>query len=109
MRSCSFVRAILILATIFFRAGATAGAFHCEPQHSAAHSQSGLARHAVTHCNVGLAQIVAGLAWWYREYAREQSSEDRGRYKSDEQEVMLRKRGDKAPVPPREWRSQKMK
>ena len=28
--------------------------------------------------DVGLAQISMGRAWWYREYAREQSPEDRG-------------------------------
>src|SRR5262245_16509718 len=37
--------------------------------------------------DVGLAQIVAGMAWWYREYAREQSPEDRGRYESEETEA----------------------
>ena len=58
--------------------------------------------------DVGLAQIVAGLAWWYREYAREQTPEDRRRYESDEQDAKARKRGlwaDKTPVPPWEWRS----
>src|SRR6185503_16853760 len=52
--------------------------------------------------DVGLAQIVAGLAWWYREYAREQSAEDRGRYESEEREAKARRRGlweDKTPVP----------
>ena len=58
--------------------------------------------------DVGLAQIVAGLAWWYREYASEQPPEDRGRYESEENEARLRKRGLWAapkPVPPWEWRS----
>ncbi len=30
--------------------------------------------------DVGLAQVSAGLALWYRAYAKEQSSEDQGRY-----------------------------
>ena len=57
--------------------------------------------------DVGLAQISVGLAWWYRRYANEQSAEDRGRYKSEEEVARLRKRGlwvDDAPVPPWEWR-----
>jgi len=57
--------------------------------------------------DVGHAQVIAGLAWWYRAYAKEQSAEDRGRYESDEDEARLRKRGlwqDKEPVPPWEWR-----
>ena len=60
--------------------------------------------------DVGLAQISAGLAWWYREYAREQSEEDRGRYESEEQEARARKRGlwvDREPVPPWGWREHK--
>ena len=53
--------------------------------------------------DVGLAQIIAGLAWWFRRYADEQSPQDRGRYESEEKEARLRKRGlwaDGAPVPP---------
>jgi len=57
--------------------------------------------------DVGLAQVSAGLAWWYRAYAREQSPEDRGRYESAENEARLQKRGlwvDDDPVPLGEWR-----
>jgi endonuclease YncB( thermonuclease family) len=57
--------------------------------------------------DVSYAQISAGLAWWYRAYAKEQSPEDRGRYESEENEARLRKRGlwvDDAPIPPWEWR-----
>jgi len=43
--------------------------------------------------DVGLAQISVGLAWWFSRYAEEQSVEDRGRYKSEEEEARLRKRG----------------
>lgn len=60
--------------------------------------------------DVGHAQIVMGLAWWYREYAKEQSPEDRGRYESAEQEARLRKIGlwkDESPVGPWTWRKEK--
>lgn len=43
--------------------------------------------------DVGYAQISAGMAWWYRAYAKEQSAEDRGRYDSEETDARLRKRG----------------
>ena len=29
--------------------------------------------------DANLAQVLAGFAWWYRYYAKEQSEEDRGR------------------------------
>ena len=57
--------------------------------------------------DVGYAQISAGLAWWYRRYAKEQSLEDRGRYESEETDARLRKRGlwsDPAAVAPWDWR-----
>ena len=60
--------------------------------------------------DVGYAQISAGLAWWYRAYAKEQSAEDRGRYESEENEARLRKRGlwvESPAVPPWEWRQQR--
>lgn len=60
--------------------------------------------------DVGYSQISAGLAWWYRAYAKEQSAEDRGRYESEENEARLRKRGlwvESSAVPPWEWRANK--
>jgi len=57
--------------------------------------------------DAGHAQIIAGLAWWYRAYAKEQFAEDQGRYESAEDEARLRKWGlwgDAEPVPPWEWR-----
>tara|TARA_B110000503_G_scaffold37745_2_gene61731 strand:+ start:30236 stop:30772 length:537 start_codon:yes stop_codon:yes gene_type:complete len=39
------------------------------------------------------AQVLAGMAWWYRYYEKEQSAEDRGRYESAEDEAKARKRG----------------
>lgn len=57
--------------------------------------------------DAGHAQLVAGMAWWYGEYAKEQSPDERGRYKSAETEARARKVGlwhDKAPIPPWDWR-----
>jgi endonuclease YncB( thermonuclease family) len=57
--------------------------------------------------DAGLAQITTGMAWWYRDYAKEQSEEDRGRYEHAEFEAKIRRAGlwnDKNPVPPWEWR-----
>ena len=57
--------------------------------------------------DAGLAQLEAGLAWWYREYRREQSLEDQGRYEFAEFDARTRRIGlwrHAAPVPPWEWR-----
>ena len=57
--------------------------------------------------NVGLAQIAAGMAWWYRRYAMEQVPEVRARYEAEEQTARAHKRGlwaDAKPVPPWDWR-----
>lgn len=43
--------------------------------------------------DVGLAQIEAGLAWWYRKYARDQSPQDRASYAAVEQDAQETKRG----------------
>ena len=53
------------------------------------------------------AQILAGMAWWYRYYAKEQSPEDQGRYESAEDEAKARKWGlwaDPNPINPYDWR-----
>lgn len=53
------------------------------------------------------AQILAGMAWWYRYYAKEQSPEDRGRYESAENEARKRQWGlwaDPKPINPYDWR-----
>ena len=60
--------------------------------------------------DVGHAQILMGLAWWYRQYAKEQSAEAQGRYESAEHEARLRKHGlwaDDSPIPPWDWRKGK--
>jgi endonuclease YncB( thermonuclease family) len=40
--------------------------------------------------DVNHAQLLTGMAWWYRYYASEQSPEDRGRYESAEDEARAR-------------------
>jgi len=60
--------------------------------------------------DAGHMQILEGMAWWYRAYAKDQTPNDRGRYESAEQEARLRKWGlwrDANPVPPWEWRRAK--
>lgn len=57
--------------------------------------------------DANLAQVTTGMAWWYRQYASEQSLEDQGRYEFAEVEAMARHAGlwkDSGPVPPWEWR-----
>jgi endonuclease YncB( thermonuclease family) len=57
--------------------------------------------------DAGLAQIALGRAWWFRQFANEQSPEDRERYEAAEREARARKAGlwrDPNPVPPWEWR-----
>lgn len=56
------------------------------------------------------AQVVAGMAWWYRQYAKEQESGDANRYEQSEQEARIRRIGlwsDPQPTPPWEWRKEK--
>jgi endonuclease YncB( thermonuclease family) len=57
--------------------------------------------------NANHAQILSGMAWWYRAYAKDQSAQDRGRYESAVDEARKRKRGlwsEPNPVPPWVWR-----
>lgn len=54
--------------------------------------------------DVGLLQVRAGYAWWYRDYAREQSPDDRIRYEAAELDARKLRRGlwqDAAPVEPK--------
>ena len=54
--------------------------------------------------------FLAGMAWWYRYNANEQSPEDRGRYESAEDEARKRKLGlwaDPNPINPYDWRNRK--
>jgi endonuclease YncB( thermonuclease family) len=57
--------------------------------------------------DVNLEQIRAGMGWWYREYAKEQSAEDQKSYAQAEDEARGRRVGlwkDAKPMPPWEWR-----
>ena len=57
--------------------------------------------------DANLAQIVAGMAWWYQYYADEQPLQDRERYKSAVSEARKRKLGlwsEPDAIPPWAWR-----
>jgi endonuclease YncB( thermonuclease family) len=57
--------------------------------------------------NANLAQILAGMAWWYQDYARDQPAQDRVRYESAVKEARERQLGlwsEPDPVPPWAWR-----
>jgi endonuclease YncB( thermonuclease family) len=57
--------------------------------------------------DANLAQVTAGMAWWYRKYAREQTANQRADYEAAEAAAMLSRIGlwaDPSPVPPWEWR-----
>ncbi|MDG2046344.1 MAG: thermonuclease family protein [Halioglobus sp.] len=57
--------------------------------------------------DVNHAQLLAGMAWWYRYYASEQSPQDRDQYESGEDEAKKRKRGlwmAPNPINPYNWR-----
>lgn len=57
--------------------------------------------------DAGLRQIQAGLAWWYRKYAKEQLPQDRARYETAEAKARANGAGlwsEPDPVPPWEWR-----
>ncbi len=57
--------------------------------------------------DLNLEMVKAGLAWWYRKYAAEQSGPDQTAYGAAEGEARLAKRGlwvDPDPIPPWDWR-----
>lgn len=57
--------------------------------------------------DAGLAQLSAGLAWHYKQYAKEQPRAERERYAAAETEAQLKQLGlwaDSRPVPPWVWR-----
>lgn len=60
--------------------------------------------------DAGLAMITLGLAWWYRDYAREQTPQERGQYEFAEQEARAKGAGlwvDKRAMAPWEWRRER--
>lgn len=57
--------------------------------------------------DAGLALVSIGMAWWYRDYAREQTPQERGQYEFAEQEARSRQVGlwgDAEPIAPWAWR-----
>lgn len=57
--------------------------------------------------DANLRQVQAGLAWWYRQYAKEQSAADRRAYEAAEDEARAARKGlwqDAEPVAPWEFR-----
>jgi endonuclease YncB( thermonuclease family) len=57
--------------------------------------------------DIGLQQIEAGMAWWARKYAHEQTTEDQKLYEQAELRAKLRRVGlwaDTNSVPPWDWR-----
>lgn len=57
--------------------------------------------------DANLAQLTAGMAWWYRQYAKEQPVGDQNQYSRAEAEAQNRRTGlwaDPSPLPPWEWR-----
>jgi endonuclease YncB( thermonuclease family) len=57
--------------------------------------------------DANLSLVRAGLCWWYRKYAHEQTPEDRRLYEAAEDRARREGRGlwrDPHPVPPWEWR-----
>lgn len=60
--------------------------------------------------DVNLVQVERGMAWFYRQYQREQSPDDRRRYEAAEDAAKAQKRGlwrDAVPVAPSEFRHAK--
>lgn len=65
-------------------------------------------RIVINGVDVSLEQVKAGMAWWYRQYAKEQTAKDREDYEVAEFEAKSRRIGlwaEKNPVPPWGWRS----
>jgi endonuclease YncB( thermonuclease family) len=60
--------------------------------------------------DANLAQVKAGMAWWYRQYQREQSAAQRSSYEGAETAAKAGRIGlwqETDPVPPWEWRHPK--
>lgn len=62
--------------------------------------------------DASLSQIEAGLAWHYKQYAREQVNEDRVPYAETEDTARAKHRGlwsESDPIPPWEWRKRSIR
>lgn len=58
--------------------------------------------------DVGLAMVRAGMAWWYRAFAREQTASARAIYEQVEAHASQTEQGlwsDPGATPPWEWRN----
>lgn len=65
------------------------------------------ASNCLKNIDAGLNQVTTGMAWWYRQYAKEQPPKDREDYEVAEFNAKARRLGlwaDKNPVPPWDWR-----
>lgn len=57
--------------------------------------------------DIGLEQVKAGMAWWFRRYAKEQTLQERIDYEKTELRAKRHRDGlwsDPNPIPPWEWR-----
>jgi len=57
--------------------------------------------------DLGLAQVSAGMAWWYRPHAGEQAAQEQADYEQAEFNAKIRRLGfwsSKNPMPPWDWR-----
>lgn len=87
----------------FDRYGRTVGKLWVAPPKAGCRSNAACAR----TLDANLAQVSAGMAWWYRQYAREQAPADRARYAQAEEDAQARRVGlwrEPDPVPPWQWR-----
>ena len=60
--------------------------------------------------DANLAQVADGMAWHYKEYAQEQTADDRARYAQAELDARNARRGlwaEPDPIPPWAWRKMK--
>lgn len=61
--------------------------------------------------DLGLEQVRAGMAWWYRQYVSEQTPQQRTEYEMAESEARARRLGlwsGKNPIPPWDWAHRKL-
>ena len=61
--------------------------------------------------DLGLTQVQAGMAWWYRQHAAEQTAQARADYEQAEFNAKIRRLGlwnSKNPMPPWDWRRRRL-
>jgi endonuclease YncB( thermonuclease family) len=60
--------------------------------------------------DIGLEQVRAGMAWWYEQYSKDQTSQERADYSQAEFMAKIHRDGlwnSKNPIPPWDWRRTK--